>query len=204
MPQPASCSVRPPIRSRGSRSEHGSSVRHSVRWKRSSPRRASPGARWKCWHHSPVVAARCASRDAVPVRRIDSSARARPRSERPRDEAAKTALPLAEFIERTPDGVVVTDSNGVVLSANPAFLELAQLADEEQARGRSLGEWVGRPGGDLSMIIGIVRKHGVGGRSSPLCATSMVSRSRSNFPPRPSRTASASASDSPCAASSGA
>jgi transcriptional regulator PpsR len=77
------------------------------------------------------------------------------------NEAANTALPLAEFIERTPDGVVVTDSDGVVMSANPAFLELAQLANEELARGRSLGDWVGRPGGDLSMIIGIVRKHGV-------------------------------------------
>jgi transcriptional regulator PpsR len=67
----------------------------------------------------------------------------------------------AGLIERTPDAVVITDADGLVLSANAAFLDLSQLPNEAQARGRSLGEWVGRPGSDVEMIIALVRKHGV-------------------------------------------
>jgi transcriptional regulator PpsR len=74
---------------------------------------------------------------------------------------AEPTLPLRALVERVPDAVVVTDAEGRVLSANPAFLDLAQLANEEQARGRALADWVGRPGSDLGTILGIVRKHGV-------------------------------------------
>jgi transcriptional regulator PpsR len=74
---------------------------------------------------------------------------------------AEPTLPLGALVERVPDAVVVTDAEGRVLSANPAFLDLAQLANEEQARGRALADWVGRPGSDLGTILGIVRKHGV-------------------------------------------
>lgn len=65
------------------------------------------------------------------------------------------------LVERTPDAVVITDADGIVLSANAAFLDLSQLPNEAQARGRSLGDWVGRPGSDIGMIIALVRKHGV-------------------------------------------
>jgi transcriptional regulator PpsR len=67
----------------------------------------------------------------------------------------------AALVERTPDAVVITDADGVVLSANAAFLDLSQLPNEAQARGRPLGDWVGRPGSDIAMIVALVRKHGV-------------------------------------------
>jgi transcriptional regulator PpsR len=86
--------------------------------------------------------------------------RARATAKRAKDDAGP-AVPLGALVERTPDAVVVTDLEGRVLSANPAFLDLAQLANEEQARGRTLADWVGRPGSDLGTILGIVRKHGV-------------------------------------------
>jgi transcriptional regulator PpsR len=74
-------------------------------------------------------------------------------------EAADDAARLRSLVERTPDAVVLTDTDGRVVTANPAFLDLAQLAAEEQAKGRSLADWVGRPGADLDMILGVVRKH---------------------------------------------
>ncbi len=85
--------------------------------------------------------------------------RARAREAPP--EASGTAAKLAALVDATPDAVVLTDPEGRVVMANPAFLDLAQLAAEEQAKGRSLADWIGRPGSDLALILGVVRKHGV-------------------------------------------
>jgi transcriptional regulator PpsR len=74
---------------------------------------------------------------------------------------ADDAAQLAGLIEHTPDAVVLTDVEGRVVLANPAFLDLAQLAAAEQAKGRSLADWVGRPGADLPMVLAIARKHGI-------------------------------------------
>jgi transcriptional regulator PpsR len=68
---------------------------------------------------------------------------------------------LLELVERAPEALVVVDTEGDVLTANRAFLDLAQLASEEQAKGRSLGNWVGRPGADVSVFLSTVRKHGI-------------------------------------------
>ena len=42
-----------------------------------------------------------------------------------------------------PDGFVVTGLDGRILTANAAFLDLAEFASEEQARGESLERWLG-------------------------------------------------------------
>ena len=42
---------------------------------------------------------------------------------------------LLRLVESAPDGFVVTDLDGLILTVNQAFLDLAQLATEEQARG---------------------------------------------------------------------
>jgi transcriptional regulator PpsR len=65
-----------------------------------------------------------------------------------------------DFVAAAPDGFVVTDAEGKVLSANPAFLDLAQLPGEEQARGESLETWLGRPGVDLNVLLAQLRDHG--------------------------------------------
>lgn len=71
------------------------------------------------------------------------------------------AAPLAELVERIPDGVVITDSAGGILMANPAFLELCGLADESEARGQPLGRWLGQFEGDPAAILAEVRSRGV-------------------------------------------
>lgn len=67
---------------------------------------------------------------------------------------------VLDVIERAPDGFVVTTPDGRILVANPAFLDLAQLATGEQARGQSLDRWMGRPGVDLNVLIANLRQHG--------------------------------------------
>ncbi|MEP6781671.1 MAG: transcriptional regulator PpsR [Gemmatimonadaceae bacterium] len=67
---------------------------------------------------------------------------------------------VAELLANTPDGFVVTDNEGRVLSANRAFLDLVQLAGEQQAHGRLISEWIGRPGADLGVFLATLRKHG--------------------------------------------
>lgn len=67
---------------------------------------------------------------------------------------------LLKAAESVPDALVVTAADGRILAANRAFLELAQLATEEQARGESLDRWLGRPGVDLSVLTANLRQHG--------------------------------------------
>jgi transcriptional regulator PpsR len=65
-----------------------------------------------------------------------------------------------DFIAVAPDGFVVTDAEGNVLAANPAFLDLVQLPGEGQARGETLETWLGRPGVDLNVLLARLRDHG--------------------------------------------
>jgi transcriptional regulator PpsR len=76
---------------------------------------------------------------------------------------------LTQVVENAPDGLVITDLDGRILAANPAFIDLAQLAAEDQARGESLERWLGRPGVDLNVMISNLRQHG----SVRLFATSL-------------------------------
>ncbi|MFO1306549.1 MAG: transcriptional regulator PpsR [Burkholderiales bacterium] len=68
---------------------------------------------------------------------------------------------MAQVVDSAPDAFVVTDPEGRILAANSAFVELAQLASEEQARGESLDRWLGRPGVDLNVMISNLRQYGV-------------------------------------------
>jgi len=67
---------------------------------------------------------------------------------------------LLNVIAQAPDAVVVTNDTGAILSANRAFADLAQLASEEQARGRSLSEWLGRSSVDTNVLVANLRQHG--------------------------------------------
>ena len=67
---------------------------------------------------------------------------------------------LLQLVEHAPDGFVVIDAAGRVISANAAFLELAQLASEEAARGESLDRWLGREGVDLDVLTANLRQRG--------------------------------------------
>lgn len=73
---------------------------------------------------------------------------------------ARARSTVLRALESSPDGFVVTEPNGRVLFANHAFVDLVQLATEEQVRGKSLDQWLGRPGVDLSVLIANLRQHG--------------------------------------------
>ena len=67
---------------------------------------------------------------------------------------------MLQLIASAPDAFVVTDLDGRILTANHAFVELAQLATEAQVRGQSLERWLGRTGVDLNVLITNLRQRG--------------------------------------------
>lgn len=68
---------------------------------------------------------------------------------------------LTDVMESAPDAFVVTDLSGQVLTANRAFLQLAQVSNEDLVRGESLERWLGRAGVDLSVLISNLRQRDV-------------------------------------------
>jgi len=69
---------------------------------------------------------------------------------------------LARLVDGSSDGVVVTDSSGRVLLANPAFLSLVHLNDEAEVKGLPIMDWLGmhadRP---LATLLPQVRRDGL-------------------------------------------
>lgn len=62
-----------------------------------------------------------------------------------------------ETFETSPDGILVTDPNGIVIAANAAFLEIASIQDMEQATGRRADRWLGRSIVDLDVLLSNIR-----------------------------------------------
>jgi len=79
-----------------------------------------------------------------------------------RGDGAESTVPrsIVKVMESVPDGFVVTDLEGQVLTANRAFVDLVQAASEGQLRGESLERWLGRSGVDFSVLVGSLRQHG--------------------------------------------
>ena len=67
--------------------------------------------------------------------------------------AGSEATNLLSIVDNTPEGFVVTTTDGKILTANNAFLELAQLAVPEQTRGEALDRWLGRPGVEFNALV---------------------------------------------------
>jgi transcriptional regulator PpsR len=76
------------------------------------------------------------------------------------NQSRDVKLALLHLVEAAPDAFVVTDLDGRILTVNRAFLDLAQLATEEQVRNASLDKWLGRTGVDLSVLISNLRQRG--------------------------------------------
>ena len=70
----------------------------------------------------------------------------------PRDDDTVNAS-LKRVVESMPDGFVVAGRDKRIMTANTAFLELAQLATSEQVRGEPLERWLGRSTIDLDALI---------------------------------------------------
>lgn len=73
---------------------------------------------------------------------------------------------LREFMGQTPDAVVVTDSVGRVLWANPAFVELCQAASELSLRGSALSEALGGDAVQWVTLLSRVRTKGIVGQAT--------------------------------------
>ena len=67
---------------------------------------------------------------------------------------------LLQAIERAPDAFIVTDIRGRILSANAAFRDLAQLADDAPERSQSLDRWLGRTPVDFDVLVANLKQHG--------------------------------------------
>jgi hypothetical protein len=89
----------------------------------------------------------------VRVRRIDQP---------PSDSVLNKTL--ARLVDDSRDGVIVTDSSGRVLVANPAFLALAKLPNEADAKGQALVDWLTPQDRTLATLITQVRNRGIGHR----------------------------------------
>jgi transcriptional regulator PpsR len=68
---------------------------------------------------------------------------------------------LSEVMESAPDALVVTDLNGIVLSANRAFLQLAQVSNEALIQGEPLDRWLGRAGVDMKVLLSNLKQRDV-------------------------------------------
>ncbi len=78
----------------------------------------------------------------------------------PSAEAARAGHPFLELMQAVPDGFVAIGADGRILAANAAFLDLAQLASEDQARGEHLDRWLGREGLNVDVLIANLRQRG--------------------------------------------
>ncbi|NKE44624.1 transcriptional regulator PpsR [Roseomonas frigidaquae] len=67
---------------------------------------------------------------------------------------------MLKVVQVAPDGFVVTDASAQVLTANAAFLDMAQLTQEDQARGEPLDRWIGRQGVELEVLLTNLRNRG--------------------------------------------
>lgn len=87
----------------------------------------------------------------------------------PQDSSLKATSLLLKYFDAAPDGLVITQFDGRIVKSNPAFLEMAQLSNAEQARGEVLDRWLGRAGVDFSVALANLRQNG----SIKLFATAM-------------------------------
>jgi transcriptional regulator PpsR len=69
-------------------------------------------------------------------------------------------LKLLRVLNRIPDAFVITNEALDIIDSNLAFLEMAQLASAEAAKGQSLNRFIGRPGVDLVVLAANLREHG--------------------------------------------
>ena len=67
---------------------------------------------------------------------------------------------LIDAIEQSPDGFVVTDGSGNILSANQSFADMAQVMRVDQCIGKPLDQWLGRSDVDLRVLISNIQQRG--------------------------------------------
>ena len=64
------------------------------------------------------------------------------------------------LLDGGPDGVVIANDAGIIAAANSSFLQLLELASEEQVRGEHLNRWLGRTNVDVKVLLSNLREFG--------------------------------------------
>ncbi|MGE0311929.1 MAG: transcriptional regulator PpsR [Lautropia sp.] len=67
---------------------------------------------------------------------------------------------LANALTHAADAFVVTSTQGRILGANHAFVEMCQVSGEDQLIGQGLDRWLGREGVDLNVLTANLRQNG--------------------------------------------
>ena len=101
---------------------------------------------------------------ATPFRVLDSQQLlVRIRTTEQLGSSANLGATLARLVDSASDGVAVTDLNGAVLVANPAFLKLVQSSTEAAVRGRPLSDWLSLPNEPFAEVLARVGREGMMG-----------------------------------------
>jgi len=75
-------------------------------------------------------------------------------------DASRGSSIMTKLMQGSPDCVVVTDTDGSIVSVNDAFVGLAQVASDKVARGEALSRWLGRTGVEMNVLISTLRQRG--------------------------------------------
>jgi transcriptional regulator PpsR len=73
---------------------------------------------------------------------------------------------LARLVDSASDGVLVTDTNGCILMANPAFLKLVNRGTEAEVKTRPLMDWISVSDNQFAALLQEVRRAGIARRMS--------------------------------------
>ncbi len=76
------------------------------------------------------------------------------------DAGGVTSARLLDVIDRLPDAFVLAGPDLNVLAANHAFVEMTQAVSIARVRGAPIGDWLGRAGIDVGLIVDQLREHG--------------------------------------------
>ncbi|MEM7295421.1 MAG: transcriptional regulator PpsR [Pseudomonadota bacterium] len=82
-----------------------------------------------------------------------------PENEVPRASGQLEAR-LLHYYEQGVDGIVFTDQDGIVLSANEAFLDMVEMAQAAGLKGRSMADFLARGAVDLKLLIDNAARQG--------------------------------------------
>ena len=73
---------------------------------------------------------------------------------------AATSAQLLDVIDRMPDAFVLANGELEIIAANHAFVELTQAVSIGRIKGTPLGDWLGRAGIDVGLIVDQLRENG--------------------------------------------
>lgn len=75
-------------------------------------------------------------------------------------EAGEARARLLKVVEGVPDAFVVANGEALIVSANPAFLDMVQVTSDDQVRGTPLDRWLGRQGVEFEVLLATLRNRG--------------------------------------------